>query len=729
MTLGVGSRGVLRVVSPDDVTRQENARATALVSADRKFQEQSQWNTNLAGYIDGEFSRFQRHRDSGKGWSDRLVYSMRTFNGEYEPTKLAEIKRFGGSDIYSRLIATKCRGASSLLRDIYVSGERSWALKPTPSPTLPEDMNQVIAQLIATETAFATAKGAPPDLTDIRDRVTSLKEAAFAAAIKNARKEAKEAQAKLDDLLVEGFFYEAMAAFLVDLSMFPFAVLKGPVVRTVPQVKWINGKPQVQDIPRMFWNRISPFDVWWTPGASAIQDASVIERSRLTRSDLNQLLGLPGYNEQSIRQVLKEYGKGGYVEANASTTDTPRADLESREDPRMNESGLIDMLEFHGYVQGSLLIDQGLTSAQIADPDIDYFVDAFKVGRYILKVQLSPSLRKRPPYYVSSFEKVPGTMVGNSLVDILADIGDAANAALRSLVNNMSIASGPQVDVNDDRVAENEDGDSLYPWKRWHTQSDPMGNNSQPAIRFYQPESRAQELMGVYEKFVMMADDISAIPRYVTGSDRMGGAGRTASGLAMLMGNSAKILQMVAANVDADVIEPLVTELYDMVMLTDSSGILRGDESIEVLGTQVAMQKETQRQRQLEFLQISANPMDAQIMGPRGRANVLRAVADGIGLEGEEVVPPDEEIKAMAQGGPGGPGGPPGGPPGAPPGGGPAAPGAPPGGGKPPGGPPGGAPPGMGGGAGPKPGGGGPTPQTPPTGPGQGQMNIVRKGG
>src|SRR4051794_299897 len=108
MTLGVGSRGVLRVVSPDDVTRQESARATAIVTADRAFQQQSEWNTNLASYIDGEFSRFQRHRDSAKGWSDRLVYSMRTFNGEYEPSKLAEIKRFGGSNIYSRLIATKC---------------------------------------------------------------------------------------------------------------------------------------------------------------------------------------------------------------------------------------------------------------------------------------------------------------------------------------------------------------------------------------------------------------------------------------------------------------------------------------------------------------------------------------------------------------------------------------------------------------------------------------------
>ena len=87
----------------------------------------------------------------------------------------------------------------------------------------------------------------------------------------------------------------------------------------------------------------------------------------------------------------------------------------------------------------------------------------------------------------------------------------------------------------------------------------------------------------------------------------------------------------------------------------------------------------SQRQRQLEFLQITANPIDAQITGVRGRASVLRAVSNGIGLDGEEIVPPDEEIKAQMGGGPGGP-------PGAPP------PGAPEGGGAPPGQQTGGAP-------------------------------------
>jgi hypothetical protein len=89
-----------------------------------------------------------------------------------------------------------------------------------------------------------------------------------------------------------------------------------------------------------------------------------------------------------------------------------------------------------------------------------------------------------------------------------------------------------------------------------------------------------------------------------------------------------------------------------MVMLTDQSGILTGEEKVRVLGVSVAVQKETQRARQLEVLQITANPVDAQIVGPKGRAAILRNVASTIGLPGEEIVPSEDELdvqQKMAQ--------------------------------------------------------------------------------
>jgi len=155
-------------------------------------------------------------------------------------------------------------------------------------------------------------------------------------------------------------------------------------------------------------------------------------------------------------------------------------------------------------------------------------------------------------------------------------------------------------------------------------------------------------LLTVYREISNLADDISAIPRYVTGESLSGGAGRTASGLSMLMGNSSKVLQTVAANVDNDVMRPSLTALYDMIMLTDTSGMLTGEEDIKVNGVTVAVQKETERQKQLQFLQITANPIDMQVMGIAGRAKVLRPVAQSMGLP-DDIVPDDQTIEHQVQ--------------------------------------------------------------------------------
>lgn len=642
MVQAIPGGSLLRVISNDQINAAEQADADARMAAEKPSEDYSE----LCGFIRNQYQIMRLHRDNPtSGWADRLLDSLRAFAGQYSPSQLEDIKKFGGSSVYARVTAVKARGASSLLRDVYLGSERSWGLAPNPDPDVPPAIHDAIQNLVNGEVQNAAMGGQqlPPDA--IRDRIAQLYESARQAAKKKAAGQAKIAEDKLDEILMEGGFYKALADFLFDVTMFPYAVLKGPVVRIVPEVVWGNGVPQTTNKPKLFWQRVSPFDLYWSPGIVDIEDANIIERSRVTRADLNDLLDLPGYNHDEVRAVLDEYGRGG-LNDNWDIVDQERAVLENRENPHINRSGMISCLEFQGNVQGSMLLQYGFTEEDIPDPTRDYFVQAWMIGRHIIKVQLAPSPRKRHQYYVTSFEKVPGSPVGNGLPDILADIQDVSNATLRALVNNMSIASGPQVVVNDDRLSDDEDGEELYPWKRWHVTADPMGNNSQKPIDFFQPNSNAQELMAIYTSLINMADELSAVPRYLTGG-QAGAVGRTASGLSMLMSNASKILQTVAANIDRDIFDPLLNALYDMVMLTDDSGLLTGEETIRVMGVSVAIQKETQRSRQLEFLQATANPVDMSIIGPRGRANVLRPVAESLGLPGSEIVPSDEELDAQ----------------------------------------------------------------------------------
>lgn len=635
------SQPLLRVVSNEEIDRQQ-----ALdIDFEQDLQKQQgtfEAEQGLAAHIKKQYNHFKWHRTE-HNLHRRYLNNLRQYNGEYTPTKYAEIKKFGGSDVFARITTSKCRGASALLRDVYLSSRDPWVLEPTPVPELPEDVGDNIEQLVAAEALSLISAGQQVDPAMLQQRQDQLMASAAIAAKKQAYNEAKEAQARLNDLLTEGGFYTALNEFLVDLPIFPFACIKGPIVKNKRQLDWSNGKLRTTYKPTLCWERVSGFDLYFTPGASSIEDSDVIERIKVSRADLNALLGLPGYNDDAIRAVLRDYAHG--LQDWLDEAESERAHEENKENPYVNRSNLIDTLEYHGNVKGEWLLDYGFREDQVPDPDREYHVVAWLIGRHVIKVQLNPNPMARPPYYITSFEKIPGSIYGNALPETLADVQDVANAALRQLVNNMAFSSGPQVVVNEDRLSPLTDADSMYPWKRWRTVADPLGADNRTPIEFFQPSSNAQELLGVYEKMMDIADEVSAIPRYITGSEKVGGAASTASGLSMLMNNASKVFQSVAACIDREVLEPLLEDLYNMVMLTDGGKMLRGDEKIVVRGATVAMQKEQDRMRRLEFLQMTANPIDMQIVGMKGRAAVLESISEDLGLPYEQIVPDQETMQ------------------------------------------------------------------------------------
>ena len=633
--------GPLQVVSEGELQQRDKDQQVADATADATDLAVE----TLAHYVGQRYYDFKQHRRE-QSIDQRFLDALETYNGEYSATKLAEIKKFGGSEVFSRITSVKCRGATAMLRDIYLSTDQPWHVDPTPVPELPEDVNTSIEELVDTEIQSMQQRGLGVDKNAIEQRRSQLRDAAYRAGIKQAKDAAKRSEKKIQDILIEGGFYTALHEFLIDLPIYPYAAMKGPFVQLEQQNKWVNGVLTSKSVPKMCWKRVAGFDMYLDPGVSKIEDGAVIERIKLSRTDLNNLIGIPGYDEDAIRAVLREYGSGhtDWLEE----MEHERSELENKENPHENTSELIDTLEWHGPIQGKLLVEQGFTKKQIADEDLDSWVTAWVIGRHTIKAHIDPNPRQQAPYFISSYEPVPGSPIGHGVGEIIEDIQSVANASLRSLVNNLSISSGPQVAIIEDRLHPATDPDSLYPWKRWRFNSDPLGSNSTP-ITFFQPESNAQELLGVYSSMTQIADEVSAIPRYTTGENVKGGAAGTASGMAMLMGNATKVLQSVAAGIDKNVLEPALMMLYDMLMLTDTEGYFDGDEQIQVRGVTLAMQKETDRMRRLEFLQMITNPMDAQIIGPEGRASLLRALSQDLGLPEADIVPSNEEIMAKVK--------------------------------------------------------------------------------
>jgi hypothetical protein len=384
-----------------------------------------------------------------------------------------------------------------------------------------------------------------------------------------------------------------------------------------------------------------------SPQSTGINDGYFIERHRMRQADLEALRGVDGYDDAAINSVLGEYASGGLHEW--LSVDSAKAQAEGKTSATVltNPEGLIDALQFWGDIPGKLLVEWGLTEQDIPDQAKQYPSEVWLIGRYVIKASLNYHPLGEKPYFKASYEELPGLFWGNAPPDLIRDCQDVCNSAARALVNNMGISSGPQVAVLSDRLPVGEDISQMYPWKIWQFNSDPLAQSQQKPIEFFMPDNNAQLLMQVFEKFSVLADEYSAIPRYMTGDSPAGGAGRTASGMSMLMNNANKSMQQVAANVDS-MLARLLERLYFYNMkYGDDPALKRTDIRIVARGADGVIAKEQAQVRRNEFLAATANPFDMQVLGVDGRAALLREQAKGLDLDPDKIVPPRFKVTLM----------------------------------------------------------------------------------
>jgi len=127
------------------------------------------------------------------------------------------------------------------------------------------------------------------------------------------------------------------------------------------------------------------------------------------------------------------------------------------------------------------------------------------------------------------------------------------------------------------------------------------------------------------------------------------GAGRTSSGLSMLMGAAGKGIRQVVMHIDSDVIKPIVHRQFVYNMRYDEDESIKGDVDIVPKGAVNLAVKETVNVRRLEFLNATANQVDMEIVGKEGRAAILREVAKGLQMPVDEIIPSREKANLTSK--------------------------------------------------------------------------------
>lgn len=588
-----------------------------------------------------------------------LLQCLRAKNNQYSQAELATMQQQGGANfVWIPITETKTRACSAWVREILLPvGDRAWQLTPSAIPEMPKEFKEALLKQ-ATEKASQAMQeqsqgaGMLMSREEYRELTWEIHNQMHDDVLKRAMKLAKECAARMEDrvetLLQTGGYYKAMDEFIEDFSVFKAAILCGPIWERRHTLEWLPGwKLGVKNEKHMVWRRIDPFDAFPAPYATDCQKGDFIVRIRYRRDELFDMIGIPGFREDMIRECLRAYSNG-HLEA-WLWTEAERQRLQNETMYTfLSPWGIIDCLWYWGSVPGWKIMSWGIEGSENMDPVKDYEVEAQLIGPYVISCRINPDPMRRRPFWKACYSAKPGAFWGHGVPELAETSQKMCNAAASALADNMGMSSGPMVWVHTDRLADGESSVDVFPWRVWQLKSDPtQGVN--PGVGFFQADNNSVALQGIIDKYDLRADDDTGIPRYTYGNDQqVGGAADTYAGLSMLMNNAAKGMRRGISNIDVNVIEPTLQMTYEFEMLWGKDQTVKGDSHIEARGAAAILVKESQRQGRMQALTvIGQNPMAMQIVGLTGYAKLLQNALRSMDGADDSVVPNDKDVQKM----------------------------------------------------------------------------------
>jgi hypothetical protein len=605
---------------------------------------------SLSQYVDAKWSDA---KDAKTIVEDEMIADMLQRKGEYDPIKLADIQKAEQPEIFMNITDTKCRNAVAWIKDtMFIPGKRIFGVEPTPIPELPAQVIQSIQQQVLKAQISQAAEmfmqtGQPPDPQMIREQLAQnseeIKENVRVEIERVSKQLSEDISKKIDDDWAEGGYYEALDRVIDDIVSLKAGVMKGPVFRKV-KVKKTAISPEgkltrtTEDRIVPQYERRSPFNIYPSPRSTGINNGYLFDVIVLRPKQLFDLIGVPGYNEKAIRDVLKEFREGtlknDWLGLSQSALDGMGEDDPLKTTNQYPEESIY-CLELWDEVPGGLLKEWGLG---VEDEDNEYSCCCWKIGDYVIKAMLNYDILGRKPYAKASFQEVNDSFWGRNVPALIADCQQVCNSCARNILANIGIGSLPQIVLNVDRLEPNSPK-KIWPGRIWPVTDEQMASGSK-AVDFFQPVMITEKLMNVYQVFSKIADEHSGVPAYAHGDSQVGGAGNTASGLNMMITQAARGIKAVIRNIDLYIIEPSLSMHYDYLLDNQDIYGLMGDYKMVAKGTSYLIQKEQQATRKIEFMNNTANPIDMQIIGPENRRRMLFEVAKSLGIELDEGMPP-----------------------------------------------------------------------------------------
>lgn len=562
-------------------------------------------------------AEFERAESARRLTEENWVRNARQYAGEYEPSVLARIPKDETTGAYTkstefiRHTKAKCDVLKARLMDLLFpsNNARNWSIEASPNPEVPE-------MALMQEMLRREGKGemVPPDQDVL---------------VREVAEQRAEAMIRLidDQLNANRISYKRVCTSVLRSGIiYGAGCLKGPLITHRPKMRYEqkvsmgeNGKQVVEwkyvqrgDVFQPYFEFVPVWDLYPDPAANCPEQLNYLWQTHVkTRKEMQELASFPGFHGDVLRKFLANTPEGTFEQKPHEQELRSIGEKEqyvSSDDLR----GRYRIMERWGYLSGRQLIEAGMDAEAIAsmipnfDAEASYGCNLWMTSTgVVIKCTVAPVEEVAIPYHFFRPYADDTGFWTEGLPDILRSPQTVINAATRMMLDNAAIAAGPQLAVNVDALATEEDPTVVHPHKVWLFRGH---RDLQECFREIGVSSHTQELLTIIEKHAQFADETS-FPRYMSGDNSgVRGAGDTASGLSMLMSMASMPVKDLVNEFDSGITEPFIAAMYRWNMRYSENNDVKGDYEVKATGSTSLIAQELMGKRLLEAMAVLTAP-------------------------------------------------------------------------------------------------------------------------
>lgn len=466
----------------------------------------------------------------------------------------------------------------------------------------PEEMPRPAPILFPTQQQTAEGQAPPPQTPQTNPQPLTTKDLAM-EAIDQANEQAKKAETRIFDWMVECQYPREMRKVIADCARLGVGVLKGPFPDRKRQFAFKNGKVVVNNEIVPVVEHRSPWAIYPDPACGeSIQNGDYVwEKDYGSRKQVRAMKTLPGYIPSEIDKVLEE-GPGQH-----KTDDTGNPN----EKDRHSKKHQFEIWYFHGVIAREHLEATNAEAAKGLDKEVkDAFAIVTMINDRVVHATLNPlDMSGSLPYLNIPWQRREGEWAGIGVAEQIRVPQRIVNAATRSMLNNAGVASGAQIIIDQVSVKPADNRWEITPNKIWYKNADGTMDDVKKAFATFNIETRVSELMEIIEYGMRLAEESTSIPLITQGQ-----SGKTTPdtyGAAQLQDNNAnQLLRRIGYSFDDYITERLIRMFYEYLLLDEKvPDDEKGDWKINARGSSAMVERSIREQTIAQMTSIAENPI------------------------------------------------------------------------------------------------------------------------